>query len=424
MSLQIHASPPVLSRTNTSDLSTSAPARQDKSKISVDQATIASQETKSSVHHYRKALDRLARPHHGERHHHHHHEVKDLAHSLEKAFDSPKVDRETGEEELRQGGMRRVGKDLRKLFRGLGVPPQQAKQLARGLTEAIRDQDVEHIDLSLTATRAVSLEVSQVQSGYLASGDGTQSAAANAESFQLSAVQVRSLDISLNLTSGEFSVTRTRFDAVSLSSSQAAAVVVGTPAEEQLPAPTSNEAVSAAPAAGGVEPAAEPGTPPAEATFAETSTAETAANDPPAEIVDTTSPDQTFSLVAGNHQQFLQISSLVQQSAVIKLSNTQDSVLTEIADEPEESALEQLQSLVDRLADLASAARDLFEPQVQVNNLRVEEEQGEQHLRFTLDALSPVGLTAVDQEGRDATVYPRPDGSLATVTEEPVLVTA
>ena len=77
-----------------------------------------------------------------------------LDQSLEKAFsDSTKVDHKTGEEEIKQGGLRRVGKDLNKLFKGMGLPPQLAKQFSRGITQAMKQEDVEQIDFSLTTSR-------------------------------------------------------------------------------------------------------------------------------------------------------------------------------------------------------------------------------------------------------------------------------
>ncbi len=322
-----------------------------------------------------------------------------LAHSLEKMFgEAQDVDRETAEEELKEGGLRRVGKDLGKLFKGLGIPSQLAKQFAHGITAAIKQDDVEQIDFSLTATRAFNLDIQQTRQGYLATGDGAGGAPSVSSSFQLTAIQIRSVDISLNLNSGEFSYRSTSFDSLSISSSTtvgpaelpADAVDRSVPAAENSPAATRDDTGNAPPVA------------------ADQSAPAPGDNADPLAVV------QSDNIL-------LQISRFVQQSSIMQLSP--QLVADPAEGEQQLSGFDLLQSLVDKMAEFTEGRRNLFESQLEVRNLRVEKDDDEdEHLRFTFDALVPVGLTAVDESGRSSTVYPRADGSLAQVAEGPVRV--
>lgn len=310
-----------------------------------------------------------------------------LIRSLEHAFSgAQKVDREDGEEEIKQGGLRRVDKDLRKLFKGLGMPPQLAKHFSRGITDAMNNKDVEQVSFSLTSSRSYNLDVQQQQSGYLASGDGSMVAASLSNSFQLSAVQTRSLDISINLRTGEYSLNMSSTDAISVSSSSSAALASFTPATEQV------------------------------------ATEEQGAGEE--QVI---APEDDIVAVIQSDNTLAQISRTVKQSAIMQLTPATNS---DDIDEPDEElfsdAVSGLQQLVERLEDVSNAAKDMFESLVQIRNLRVEhdEEDDDDHLRFSVDSLAPIGLTATDEEGRGTTVYPRADGTLGKISDDEVKITA
>jgi|GEM_PF-1815598 len=422
MSFEITASTTLPSRTIPPEPLKTDPARKQPGKQPADKTASNQPETAKSTDFFKAALSKLSAGHkHAEKH-----SLKTISHlmrSLQKVFgDAPKVDRETGAEEMRHGGMRRVGNDLRKLFRGLGIPPQMAKEFAHGMTDALQNQETEQINFSLTATRSVNLNIQQLQSGYQASGDGSSIAAATANSFQLSAVQARSIDISINLRTGEFSLTRTSTDTLSISGARATA-----------------QAGAATQAMAGSEPALPTETAPqtAEGTttgsdFSATevpeATAESQASDTAAPTAESQpAPVDDFAALVQSNGFLLQISRTIQQSAMMQLKPAGGSGTDEakaIDEDKPSGGLRVLQDMIARLQELSGAAHDLFDTLVQVNNLRVENQDGDDHLRFTIDALAPVGLTAVDKDGRGATVYPRPDGSLAKVVEEPVTATA
>jgi len=308
-----------------------------------------------------------------------------LGQSLEKAFsNATKVDHKTGEEEIKQGGLRRVGKDLNKLFKGMGLPPQLAKQFSRGITDAMRQEDVEQINFSLTTSRSLNIEAYQLQEGYLSDGDGTTIAASVANSFQLSAVQIRSFDVSINLRTGEYSLNHSQVNSLSINSSSTAVLASSTPAL-QVPEDEGQPTLAEAPA------------------------------EPTNDIVALIQRDSSL----------LQISRTVQLSALMQ---TQPSATIDESPLPDEAAysdgLSRLQQLIEKLEEVTADAKSLFESLTQIRDLRIEKEDDDDHLRFSVDALAPIGLTATDDTGHATTLYPRPDGSLGTVTEGAIEVTA
>ena len=308
-----------------------------------------------------------------------------LGQSLEKAFSAAtKVDHKTGEEEIKQGGLRRVGKDLNKLFKGMGLPPQLAKQFSRGITGAMRQEDVEQINFSLTTSRSLNIEAYQLQEGYLADGDGTTIAASIANSFQLSAVQVRSFDVSINLRTGEYSLNHSQSNSVSINTSSTAVLASSAPALQ-----ASEEEVQSAP----VEAPAEP-------------------------------TDDIATLVRSDSS-LLQISRTVQLSALMETQPaTVVNASTPLKEEVDSDGLSRLQQLIEKLEEVTAEAKDLFESLTQIHDLRIEKENDDDHLRFSVDALAPIGLTATDDTGHATTLYPRPDGSLGKVAENTVKVVA
>ncbi len=304
-----------------------------------------------------------------------------LAGSLEKAFsNATRVDHKTGEDELKQGGMRRIGKDLTKLFKGMGIPPQLAKQFARSTTEAVREGGVEQIDLSMTSSRSYNIEAHQFQAGYLSDGDGTMIAGAVANSFQVSAIQTRSFDLSINLRTEEFSMEYSKSDSLSISSERTAIVTASTPSIQA--------------------PADETGLLPVES-----------AND--------------VAMLFQRESSLLEINRTVQHSALMQLQPAtvgEEKTLSD--DETSSAGLSSLQELFEKLEEVSPKAKGLFETLTLIRDLRIEKEDDDDHLRFSVEALAPVGLRATDDSGHATTLYPRPDGSLGTIADDPVDVTA
>lgn len=412
MSCEISTATPLHSRASLPD-----PLQKQTAQTTAEETAVKSAAVPQRCDLFRNAVAKLsAGSGHEDRH-----SVKiftELVRSLEKVFgEASKVDRDTGQEEMKQGGLRRIGKDLRKLFKGLGLPPQLAKQISRGMTDALQNQNVDQLNFSMTATRSVNLDVHQLQAGYLASGDGSTIAAASSDSLQLSAIQVRSLAVSLNLRSGEFTMTRTRSDAIALSSTSTAAVVSqGTHAEET--APQLNDTTSADTTAPDTTAVSTAANVTAATTAPEPATATTAPK-----AAEQAAPSDDFTTLVQTDRQLLQISRVVQQSAIIQLKPAVGAESS--SDEQQSGSLRVLQDLLKRLGAFSGTVDiQSFEPQVQVNDLRVEQEDGDQHLRFNLDALAPIGLTAVDENSRATTTYPRQDGSLGKVVDVPVKVVA
>lgn len=299
-----------------------------------------------------------------------------LSQSLDKALaDAKPVDKETAEEEIKQGGLRRIGKDLRKLFKGMGLPPQMAKQLSRGITETIRSEGVEQIDFSLTMTRAAALEMTQTQTAYTETGDGSITAASQTNQFMMTAVQVRSFDFSLNLKTGEYSLSHNRADLLSISASQTETAIL-------LPGEETPETVPA-----------------------------------PVEIPEGEEADQAFQ----DNSTLVEIRSAVQSTSFVDLART--SLSREVDDEAADDS-EAMQVLTGQVEKLVPTLEPLYATLTQIRNLRIEEELTERYLRFSVEALAPVGLKAHDDEGYEQTLYPQADGNLAKVEETPLTLTA
>ena len=318
-----------------------------------------------------------------------------LSNSLEKAFSSAtKVNHKTGEEEIKQGGLHRIGKDLSKLFKGMGVPPQLAKQFSGSITQAMGKEGVEQIDFSMTSSRSLSIEASEFQAGYLSDGDGTMIAGAVANSFQLSAVQTRSFDLSINLRTGEFSMEYSKEDSLSISTSSTAILASSTPAE-QIPSaqtPTEDDTQST--------PVETPAKTPAESS-----------ND--------------VAMMFQSESSMLEISRAVQLSALMHVQPA--SAVNDESALPDKdtsfAGLSRLQQLFERMEELNPKAKGLFDSLTMIRDMRIEKEDDDDHLRFSVEALAPVGLTAIDDTEHATTLFPRPDGSLGTVADDAIEVT-
>jgi hypothetical protein len=185
------------------------------------------------------------------------------------------------------------------------------------------------------------------------------------------------------LRTGDFSLTRTRFESISINQSSSATLLSVAPSTE-------TPAAKSQPAAAG-QPVSEP-----------------------SEITAMIQNDSTL----------LEISRIVKQSAIMQLTPTaSDNNDDEAEEELFADGLNSLQQLVESLEKLTEQSGSIFESLVKISNLRIEHEDDDEHLRFTLDAQAPVGLTAVDETGHGATLYPRPDGSLGKLIEETLKVT-
>ena len=189
----------------------------------------------------------------------------------------------------------------------------------------------------------------------LTSSDGHPITNQATNSFQLSATRVHSHDISLNLRTGGCSLKRTQF--------------------ENLAARRQNTPQAGFGSATGVQ--APRVTPPA----------------------------------TDSRNSLREISRVVQHSAVMKLSLTTPGLEAEgTTDAPFEDGLDSLQQLVADLKGLTEQSGSLFNLHVQIRNLRIEQEANDNHLRFSVGALAPVGLIAIDESGLGTTLYPRLDG--------------
>ena len=92
-----------------------------------------------------------------------------------------------------------------------------AKQYARNISSAMGQEGVEQINFSLETTR--SLTVSAYNQSGTATNVTDESGAgiSQASGLQLSAIQTQSFDISINLTTGDFSLNRSYEESVTLS---------------------------------------------------------------------------------------------------------------------------------------------------------------------------------------------------------------
>jgi hypothetical protein len=198
----------------------------------------------------------------------------------------------------------------------------------------------------------------------------------------VTAVQTRSLDVSINLRTGEFALNRSSLDALSVSSSSSTALASFTPAAADTEQETTEQVAA--------------------------------------------SQDEVSAIVQKD-ESLLQISRAVKQSAIMQLTPATNSEEKDDGnDELFSNGLSGLRQLVEQLEQLTDAVQDMFESLAQISNLRIEhdDEDDDDHLRFTLNAQAPVGLTATDDEGRETTIYPRPDGEIGKIAEDEVSITA
>ncbi len=326
-----------------------------------------------------------------------------LAGSLQKAFaDAVQVDRDSGAEEIKQGGLRRVGKDLQKLFKGMGFSPHLAKQYAGKICQAMGQDDVTQLDVSLSLTRTVDIQATS-QTTYSATGQSTTEQISATESLQLSAVQVRSFDLSLNLTTGEFSIQHSSSDSLSISVAQSTSSIVSAetaPAQSEAATPVAVE-----------EPAtAQPSEP--ETTMEPEPTA-------------TEQPDAGDAIQIEANSLLLQLSRTIAQSALLKTQPV-ESITNDQAQEttPEDQAVARLENFIQLQFSASQTVTGLFESMTTISNLRVESQDDQQYLYFTAAAVAPVGLTVTAENGETTTVYPREDGRVASFSDTPVEFTA
>jgi hypothetical protein len=226
----------------------------------------------------------------------------------------------------------------------------------------------------------VHLEASRVQGRYVAGGEGAV-AAQSETSFELAAVRFRSLDVSINLATGELTAHRSALDAVSVRASDTRVLAGAAEATEQLQGAVAD--------ADGL---AQPGDPTESA-----AAAETAADQPEAMASESIGEEATDPL----------------------------------AEEPDETTEPFFQALgwmtrsVQQLETFLRITESRFETSFAIRDSREEEDdEGDRHLRFTLDTVSPIGLTERDEDGRGTTVYPRLEGTLGKIEEAPVDVSA
>lgn len=317
--------------------------------------------------------------------------VQKLAGSLEKMFsEATKVDRETGEKEIKHGGLKRVAKDLNKLFKGLGMPPQLSKVFANAITEAMKNGDTEQIDFSFTASRSLTVDSYRSQKQTIELENGAAVATSASSRFQLAAVQVRTFDFSLNLRSGEFSYSHNEFKGLAVSSSESSGVAVATPAQTNpLQTPPSSDSLP-------TEPINQP----------------------------LTSETNIAALVQSDST-LLQLSNLIQQSAIMQLKPSDNNLDSQQLFDHHNQGLERIKTAISQMEELAGIRQDLFEPQVAIRDMRLEKaDNNDDLLRFTIDATSPIGLKAKDDEGRSTTIYPREDGTLAKISDDSVSTSA
>ena len=328
-----------------------------------------------------------------------------LGASLRKAFaEAPQVGDKQGVDEMREGGLRRIDKDVRKLLKGLGMPPQAAKFFSRNVMQAIRSEDVETVSLSFSSTRTFELQSAQLKQGYAANGEGSDLVGTQLSGFSVAAVQVRSLDISLNLNTGEGSASRSSFESLAVESIQATAwtnsdsgkaPAVEESSETAVPAPTT-AVTDAVPEQQRVE-------------------TETSA------VASSAQTEEDVAALVMTDASLLEVRRFVEQSLSMQFGTTDEKGQAEESDgEDDPGGLGQLKELSSRLADFMQSVEDFFETAVNVHDLRIDQEEHGDYLRFTMDALAPIGLTAQDDSGHQDTLFPRPDGSLASLSQEPV----
>lgn len=382
MSISINTSP-VLT------LPPTTPQRETNEKPFVDVLDETSSRSKDKELPLFKSLKQLASPtrHLGKTQKH----VQKLARSLEKMFsEATKVERETGEKEIKHGGLKRVAKDLTKLFKGLGMPPQLSKAFASTISEAMKDGDVEQIDFSFTASRSQTIDSYHSQKQSIGLENSAAVATSASSRFQLAAVQVRTFDFSLNLRSGEFSYSHSQFKGLAVSSSESSGIAVATPAQT-VPIQAEPDSDSLP-----TDPIGEPLT-------------------SEADIAALVKSDSTL----------LQLSKLVQQSGIMQLKPSDSDLDNQRLFDQQNQGLERIKTAISQMEELAGIRQDLFEPQVAIRDMRLEKaDNNDDLLRFTIDATSPFGLKAKDDEGHSTTLYPREDGTLAKISDDSVSLSA
>lgn len=302
-----------------------------------------------------------------------------LVRSLDKYFsEAETVDRQTGTKELQLGGLRRIDTDLRKLFKGLGIPPQQAKQLSRDIAAAIGNNGVEQIDISLSTSNQTQLESQQTRGTYQASGAGRSGVTVEKNSFQLAVINTKRVDISLNLRSGAFTLSPSTKESTTVTRENTSALASFFPLEED---------------------------------------STIAAAKPIAEL------DEMTALV-NSDSSLQEISRVVKQSAITQLPVSDSNARRDMATEALfNDNLGRLQQLVSDLGEFSGQRGTIFESLLQVTDLRTERKEETNSLLFTLEAQAPIGLTAIDATGHGTTLYPRPDGSFGKRVETAVKVT-
>ena len=328
-----------------------------------------------------------------------------LGDSLRKGFsEAPRVSDKQGTDEMREGGLRRIGKDVRKLLKGLGMPPQVAKFFSRNMMQAVRSEDVETVSLSFSSTRTFELQSTQLKQAYAANGESSELVSTQLSGFQVAAVQVRSLDISLNLNTGEVSAGRSSFESISVESIRATGWT-GSDSGEALAAEESS-------GTGFQDPATD---------LTDAAIEQQGVDDETSAIASPAETEEDVAALVRMDASLLEVRRFVEQSLSMQFGTTDEMADAEESDaDDHHGGLDRLRELSSRLADFMQSVEDFFETVVSVHDLRVDQDEHGDYLRFTMDALAPIGLTAQDDRGHQDTLFPRPDGSLASSSQEPV----
>ncbi len=324
-----------------------------------------------------------------------------LTNSLARAFtNAVKVDQQTGEEETTQGGLQRVAKDLQKLFKGMGFPPQMAKQYARDISSAMGQEGVEQIDFSLETTRSLTVSAYNQSGAGVPGDDESAVASSQASGLQLTVVQTRNFDVSINLTTGEFSLTRTYDESLTLST-------VAADSQENTEMPTGLNAEDT------------------EVTPDEINTPATVGEDTDKTVIEelptVTDQNQVDAIL-------FQLSHSISQSTLFTQQQYADETGKEVTDGEQavaaDNTLYQLQLFAETRLQINFGETSLFESMTNISNLRIESIDQQEYLRFSVQAVAPVGLTTVDKDGSSSTVYPRPNGGIGEMTTESQAVSA
>ena len=337
-----------------------------------------------------------------------------LTKSLTRAFaDATKVDKQTGDEEISTGGLQRVAKDLSKLFKGIGLSPQQAKQYARGISSAMGTDGVEQINFSLSTSQSLSV-AGYNQSGSIESSADSLVASSQMSGYQLTAVKTQSFDVSINLSTGEFSVNHSFEESLSLTAFS------GEYSEEAVSnSPLETEGMTETEALPTDELTSSPVT---EEPVIEPENSEKMTEAPTAE------ENQTIIATGSSVDALLfEFSRSMTQPAAF---TTNQEIISEPTDEEatEEEVVDpvfnRFQMFAESSLHMTWAEATLFESITDISNLRIEVIDKQEYLNFSVEAIVPMGLTATEEEGSSTTVYPRPDGSVGETATEAVEVSA